>query len=486
MIGWQELGDFGKRRLAWCVLSVLGAYYILLLTNGDFRPFASEFLGLGYNSQFLNLLQGSFTVDPEAIGYEAFVRDGKVYSYFGIFPSLLRGLFAPFVDLEHTYISRVSCFAATLVIAVFLVKMFRVARARLAGDLQTNALYVIVLVSLLLGGPQLFLLAAAPIYHEPILWAAACCSIFSYLLVSRAFDGHPFRVRQSAAMALLAGVCLISRATEGIALYLALSILLVQAEIRAARSGGEPDARKWRLGTGARSLSLRRVLVPLLVLTVFGLTQLAINHARWGDPLKLVDFQSHEFMMSNPERVKNLAEYGPLHLSRVPHNLAYYLAASREEIQFFNNLWPASFDEKGTTLAPMALHSPLVLILAGFGVGRLLSRNVTGIPCRSAIGIGLLGLSFPVLFLLGYMHLAIRFHMDFMPFVSLAAVVGFHQLGVAMAASTVTTRRVVVAVSAILCGIGMVSSHIALAHYKLTFISQDYATKLWILKWFLG
>ncbi len=84
------------------------------------------------------------------------------------------------------------------------------------------------------------------------------------------------------------------------------------------------------------------------------------------------------------------------------------------------------------------------------------------------------------------MHLAVRFHMDFMPFVSLAAVVGFHQLGVAMAASTVATRRVVVAVSAFLCGVGMLSSHVALAHYKLTFISQDYATKLWILKWFLG
>ena len=74
-------------------------------------------------------------MDPETIGYEAFVRDGKVYSYFGIFPSLLRGLFAPFVDLEHTYISRVSCFAATLVIAVFLVKMFRVAQY------QTSAIY---------------------------------------------------------------------------------------------------------------------------------------------------------------------------------------------------------------------------------------------------------------------------------------------------------------------------------------------------------
>ena len=483
MIGWQALGDFGKRRIAWIALSVLGAYYMLLLTNGDFRPFRPEFLGLAFNSQFLNMLQGAFNVDPLAIGLEAFVRDGKVYTYFGIFPSLLRGVFAPFVDLQHTDVSRASCIAATLVVAVFQVKMFRVARVRLVGDPKTNDLYVFVLLSLLLGGPQIFLLAAAPIYHEPILWAAAFCSIFNYFLLSCAFDGSPIRVRRFAVMALLAGVCLITRATEGIALYLALSILLAQAWTRAARSGCEPDAGKWCRGTGDWALSRWSILVPLLILIIFGLAQLGINHARWGDPLKLIDFRSHAYMMSNPKRVKNLDEYGPLHFSRVPHNVAYYLAASREEIQFFNTLWPTSFDGKEMTNAPMALHSPLVLILAGFGLWRVLTRNVSGIPCPSVIGIGLLGLSFPVLFLLGYMWLAVRFHMDFMPFLSLAAVVGFHQLGVVMASSTVATRRVVGAVSASLCGIGIAYSHIALAAYKLQFISMDHATTQWILKW---
>jgi hypothetical protein len=45
-------------------------------------------LDKAFDSRVVHLLRGEFTVDPEAIGYEAFTRGGKNYGYFGIFPAV--------------------------------------------------------------------------------------------------------------------------------------------------------------------------------------------------------------------------------------------------------------------------------------------------------------------------------------------------------------------------------------------------------------
>jgi hypothetical protein len=64
-------------------------YYLFLLSNGTFQLFAPEMLDKAFDNMLVHLPRGEFTVDREAIGYEAFTRDGKTYAYFGIFPAVL-------------------------------------------------------------------------------------------------------------------------------------------------------------------------------------------------------------------------------------------------------------------------------------------------------------------------------------------------------------------------------------------------------------
>ncbi|MBV8359858.1 MAG: hypothetical protein JO189_18265 [Deltaproteobacteria bacterium] len=86
-----------KTAWRWLIFIILAAllavYYLFLLSNGTFQLFAPEVLDKTFNSMLVHLLRADFSVDRDAIGFEAFTRDGKTYAYFGIFPAVLR-LFA--------------------------------------------------------------------------------------------------------------------------------------------------------------------------------------------------------------------------------------------------------------------------------------------------------------------------------------------------------------------------------------------------------
>ena len=72
------------------LLGVIAVYYLFLLSNGTFELFAPEMFDRVFDNMLVHLLHGEFTVDWSVIDYEAFTRNGKTYSYFGIFPALLR------------------------------------------------------------------------------------------------------------------------------------------------------------------------------------------------------------------------------------------------------------------------------------------------------------------------------------------------------------------------------------------------------------
>jgi hypothetical protein len=75
--------------VSFAVLTSVAIYYLFLLSNGTFQHFAPEMLDKAFDNMLVHLLRGEFTVDREAICYEAFTRDGKTYAYFEIFPAVL-------------------------------------------------------------------------------------------------------------------------------------------------------------------------------------------------------------------------------------------------------------------------------------------------------------------------------------------------------------------------------------------------------------
>src|SRR6516164_10579265 len=100
--GWQvyRLGELRRNstfsrnelRLQLFLVAFMLLYYGALITNGTFNFLQPTpyWVGLTFNSMLEHLLHGHFDVDPEAVGSEGFLRDGRVYAYWGIFCAVIR------------------------------------------------------------------------------------------------------------------------------------------------------------------------------------------------------------------------------------------------------------------------------------------------------------------------------------------------------------------------------------------------------------
>src|SRR5258708_6942559 len=95
-------------------LAAIAFVYLGILTRGSFSLALKSPAGLAFHHMLLHLLLWQFDVDPETIANEGFLVNGKVYSYFGIFPALFRLPFLPFVDLTRTNLTSISCLVADL------------------------------------------------------------------------------------------------------------------------------------------------------------------------------------------------------------------------------------------------------------------------------------------------------------------------------------------------------------------------------------
>jgi len=184
-----------SRRLlsSWAFLFLLAPfvflYYAALLTNGDFilwapatHPGDSEqsVFGFVYNSTLLHLLKGDFTIDPDAIGFEALIRDGRVYTYFGVMPALLRLPLVPFVDLGRIDVAPLSCCVAASLAALLKVSALRTACTAVTARARSDVLVWSLFATLVLGGSTVPFLRAT-VYQEAILWEGVFASLFLVL-----------------------------------------------------------------------------------------------------------------------------------------------------------------------------------------------------------------------------------------------------------------------------------------------------------------
>ena len=64
-----------------------------------FRKKSNEPLASTFTNTWDHLLVGRYDIDPEVIEREAFYRDGKVYTYYGVFPAFVRGVIEFFFNV---------------------------------------------------------------------------------------------------------------------------------------------------------------------------------------------------------------------------------------------------------------------------------------------------------------------------------------------------------------------------------------------------
>src|ERR1700730_11325394 len=123
------------------LIAAVTVYYLFLLSNGTFQILAQELLDKVFDNILVHLLRGEFTVDRGAIDYEAVTRNGRSYTYFGVFPAMLRLLAMPFVDIAQAELARLSCLVAVVIFVVLQLRMLLITHYSLpAGSLGPRSL----------------------------------------------------------------------------------------------------------------------------------------------------------------------------------------------------------------------------------------------------------------------------------------------------------------------------------------------------------
>lgn len=397
--------------------------------------------GLTFNSMLLYLLEGRFDVDPEAIGYEGYVRDGRTYAYFGIFPALFRLAFLPFPDFATTDFTRLSCLAAATAMAFFkllsALTVWRSAGPSARGP-ESSALLMLLCAAILFGGPQIQFLRPT-IYQEVLLWSGALTAAFVYVVVHGWLGTRRFTAWHLAWLGLIAGLCLFTRVTTALGLYIAVGLLLLRAAWQA----------DWK----------RRVTLigPAAILAIFVMMTGWINYQRWGDPFVFADLQRSILALSNyPDRITRVQQYGEFNLLRLPFGLMYYFFP----VWVFRDnqgdlLWSA-FQQRlldAIELPPSSflVSDPLILGLAVFGLYQL--RRDSRLPHRGDLALALAGLLVPIFLLLTAISMTYRYRIEFYPFFELSALIGFRYL---VASPSVHRRRL----CAVATAAGIVGAHV--------------------------
>ena len=195
-----------------------------------------------YDLQARAMFQGHLYVPKGSLGVEAFVHAGHQYTYFGLFPSILR---MPILAFTHSMDGRLtapSLLLAWLVTGLFSSLLLWRVRWLIRGPATlglAEATTYGVLIATILGGSVLMNLAASPwVYSEDIAWSVALMlgSLFALLGVLEA----PSWGRVTAAGLLILATNL-NRGSSGYGCV--LGAVLAAAWLASGRAGSEN--RRW-------------------------------------------------------------------------------------------------------------------------------------------------------------------------------------------------------------------------------------------------
>ena len=370
-----------------------------------------------YDVQARAMLAGHLYLPNGSIGIEAFNHGGHQYTYFGLFPSILR---LPILLVTHSFDGRIT--APSLLLAWFVTGLFSsflIWRLRfmmrghaLLGRAEAASLGV--LVASITGGSVLLFLAASPkVANEDMAWGAALtiASIFALLgVLERPTRG---RVISSGVLILLTAL---NRAPTGYACI--IGALLVAGWFGIGREGA--NSRRWCVPI------LLAGLVPFAVVTM-------VNLVKFGGPLGFSE-ASQVWTTVNAHRRVYLKDNGgsAFSLHFLPSTLAAYLQPTGVR---WSTVFPfislpteparavgkVVLDEYYPT-ASLPASMPLLFLLSCWGlvtafrpnpVGRVRSTRVLLVATASAsAGVLLIG------------YIAERYLADFLPFLALASAIG--------------------------------------------------------------
>ncbi len=391
--------------------------------------------GMTFNSMLQHLLQGRFDVDPAAIEMEGYLREGKTYAYFGILPAVLRLAVMPFLDLNTTDVTRLSCLLAACVAGYFSLRALLCIRESTENSGLRALIFAALTASIVLGGPQLQFLTAS-IYQEAISWGTAFAMAFVHGAIRGLVSERRFTPSSLAQMAIAAGLALLTRVSTGIGLYAALALLLLLLAGRIVADVGSDSGPR----SGMRAIPLVPLFVRLRaggIVTAFGLLLLfaalcgLVNYGRWGSPFTFVDF--HYYLMNTvyPDRLARVAAYGEFNLARLGYGIMYYLFPvwifrGADGHFLFQDFQQRLLDAIELPPGSFLLTDPLLIGLAVIFLSRLRGAGRV-LEVRHSLAL-LAGSALTPLLLLTALAMSFRYRMEFYPVLELAAFLGFFLL----------------------------------------------------------
>lgn len=369
-----------------------------------------------YDLQARAIEHGHLWLPNGSIGIEAFVHDGRQYTYFGLFPSLIR---IPILTVTNSLYAKMT--APFILLSWLLTGLFAsllLWRVRVLTRGQevmgwTEAVSFGVLMATIMCGSIFLLLAATPyVFNEDLAWSI-CLTIGSIFTLLGVLE-RPSWGRVIASFALVMAANL-DRATTGWACV--FGAVMIAA---------------W-FGMGRAGVENRRWFVPVLVVGLVPLlVSCAVNYAKFGIPFGVpvvdqvwtsVNAYRREFLAANHN-----SEVG---IAFIPSNVLAYL---RPDGLRFTPVFPfitlpsspatalagVLFDKRYRT-ASVTSSTPLLVLLSCWGLVTAFRPRPIGEVRRTRILLLAAGSAGAALLLWGY--IAPRYLADFVPFLVLASAV---------------------------------------------------------------
>ena len=271
----HDVDRIGRRRFTVAVLVGIGLMAIPFLWalwdlwSGSVDPFRGVGNDSFYDLQARAMFHGRLSLPPGILGIEAFVHNGRQYTYFGIFPSILRMpvlLLTSRYDGALTAPSLVLAWMSTALFSSLMLWRLRIITRGRAVLGRAEAASFGVLVAAIMGGSVIVYLAASPfVFSEDFAWSIPLTvgSLFALLgMMERPSTG---RVGTSGVLVLLASL---NHAPTGYACVIGAGLVAL-----------------W-FGLGRGGLSNRRWMWPVLAVAVVAFcASAAVNYAKFGSPV---------------------------------------------------------------------------------------------------------------------------------------------------------------------------------------------------------
>ncbi len=450
----------GRRRFTWAALiavAVTAVPFVWILWSdwGPPNPLReSVFQGNFFDLQTRAIFHGHLSLPNGSLGIEGFVHQGRTYTYFGLFPSVIRMpilLVTNSLDGKLTPSSILLAWVLTGLFASLLLWRVRylLRGACAMGRIEATAYGF--LIATFMGGTIWMLLATIPyVFNEDIAWSI-CLTVATTFALLGVMERPSFgRVLACGLLILCASF---DRATTGWACVIGAGFVAVWFLL----GFGGTENRRWFFPV------LLAGLIPLVLAC-------ALNYAKFGVPFGVritdqvwshVNGYRQKFLLANHN-----SEVGTEY---VPTNVVTYLGLDNLSVsRVFPFLTlptspPKALDgvlfDKLYRTASVPASTPLLFLLSIWGLVTAFRPGALGQVARTRVLLLATGSAAAALMLWGY--IGPRYLGDFVPLLVLASAVGvadiFRRLGGRRRRERVATVAVIAALAlfSIVANIGM-------------------------------